>query len=97
MIATGDFQNINSAGSRSRRIRIHHFTLDKAYNCKPALGAKPKPRIVRWGYLGTLLLIATYLLNCHGCHGEEDEDLFSARRTIDLSQRNSFAFPKAHR
>src|SRR6516162_3063777 len=32
---------------------------------------------IRWVLLGLLLLLGGYLLRCHGCHGDEDNELFS--------------------
>jgi len=40
------------------------------------VGAKQKPRN-RWLVLGALLILAGYWLLCHGCHGDEDSELFS--------------------
>jgi hypothetical protein len=40
------------------------------------VGAKQKPRN-RWIVLGALLLLSSYWLWCHGCHGDEDNELFS--------------------
>jgi hypothetical protein len=41
-------------------------------------GPKRKRRAVAWRYFAAFLLAASYLLFCHGCHGDEDNDLFSA-------------------
>jgi len=41
-------------------------------------GAKHKPRKRnRWVVLGAMLLLSSYWLWCHGCHGDEDNELFS--------------------
>lgn len=61
-------------------------------NCHDGEGAKRKPTGVRWPFLGALLLLAGYLLFCHGCHGDEDEDLFT---TSSFLVEKSFAFPKS--
>jgi hypothetical protein len=37
---------------------------------------KSPPRY--WWVIGAFLLLASYLLFCHGCHGDEDDELFSA-------------------
>jgi hypothetical protein len=36
-------------------------------------------RLPRWGRLATLLLLGGYLLFSHGCHGDEDNEIFVGR------------------
>lgn len=44
----------------------------------PATGAAPEQAPSRrWGTWPVLLLLAGYVLFCHGCHGDEDNELFS--------------------
>jgi len=62
---------------------IHRFPPSPRMGIRGLAGAKRKPTGARWGFLGAFLLLAGYLLFCHGCHGEEDNDLFSGRRIID--------------
>jgi len=46
----------------------------------------PSPRR-RWLWVG-LALLAGYLLFCHGCHGDEDNELFIGARNV-TTIRNS--------
>ncbi|HZT81974.1 MAG TPA: hypothetical protein VFA26_17240 [Gemmataceae bacterium] len=40
------------------------------------------PAIRRWDRWAFLLLLAGYLLFCHGCHGDEDNELFALARAL---------------
>jgi hypothetical protein len=63
-------------GSRSERFAV-------VYNGSTALGAcgtgwKPVPQAVpRHSLYVAALILAGYLLFCHGCHGDEDNELFT--------------------
>jgi len=44
-----------------------------------------RPRLKRkLGRLVALLIVAGYLLFAHGCHGDEDNELFNAVRTVSI-------------
>jgi hypothetical protein len=45
---------------------------------RPAVEEAPSRR--RWWVLAALALVGGYLLFCHGCHGDEDNELFVGGR-----------------
>ena len=51
-----------------------------------APGESPEPAPTgpprRWWQFAPLLLLAGYLLFAHGCHGDEDNELFAAVRSF---------------
>jgi len=51
-----------------------------------AKGNGPSPSIPKnrrqWFFVGAFLLLGGYLLFAHGCHGNEDNELFSASEEI---------------
>jgi hypothetical protein len=49
--------------------------------------AKRRRRTERWMPLALLALAAAYLVFCHGCHGDEDNEPFVLRR-VDETVRN---------
>lgn len=50
----------------------------------------PAPASFGWLAWPALALLAGYLLLCHGCHGDEDNELFAHASGV------SFAHDKAH-
>ena len=47
---------------------------------------EPDPRRAWWRYVA-LLLLGGYLLFAHGCHGDEDNELFAGRwRMVDQAR-----------
>src|SRR5260370_42491593 len=71
------------------------FAPGESGDCPYPAGAKrntplasiPKKRRP-WFFVGGFLLLAGYLLLCHGCHGDEDNELFAASEVISLSQKD---------
>jgi hypothetical protein len=66
-------------GARCREIPVHYLT---AIPDAPSVSMHPREeaparefvcRLVRWG---ALLLLVTQFLFAHGCHGDEDHELF---------------------
>ena len=55
-----------------------------AGRCLEPTAAAPAETIVR-RYFWPLLLLAGYLLFAHGCHGDEDNELFSANAGQEMS------------
>jgi hypothetical protein len=55
---------IDAAGAKPRLL----------YRPTPVPSRPPGTRRSRWA---VLLLVAGYLLFCHGCHGDEDDELFA--------------------
>jgi hypothetical protein len=42
-----------------------------------------------WGFLAVLLLLCGYLLFAHGCHGDEDNELFAPTAAVSGSVANA--------
>ncbi len=55
------------------------MTIATSPNPSPSL-ARHKARLTRWGGWLGFLLLAGHLLFCHGCHGDEDNELCAPLR-----------------
>src|SRR5437870_10993763 len=67
---------------RPRRGLGLRFAPDGSSDCQHPASAKREPACSflprnrrRWFFLGGILLLTGYLLFCHGCHGDEDNEL----------------------
>jgi len=67
------------AGLRFATAMIYRFAPDACRETLDSPVAKRKPRLSsrRWLLMGGFMLLAGYLLFCHGCHGDEDNELFA--------------------
>jgi hypothetical protein len=61
--------------------RIYRFAPDACGETLDPPVAKPEPRLPfgHWLFFGGFILLAGYLAFCHGCHGDEDNELFGNR------------------
>ena len=47
------------------------------------------PRVIGWLAWPALMLLAGYLLFCHGCHGDEDNELLVKRTFVVVAHENA--------
>jgi len=71
-------------GLRFATAMIYRFAPDACRETLDPPAAKYKPRLAsgRWLFVGGFVFLAGYLLFCHGCHGDEDNELFAASRGL---------------
>jgi hypothetical protein len=70
-----------SVTCRPALARPHWFRPSPAHSRHPPYQATNKRRLLcYWFYATAALLLGGYLLFVHGCHGDEDNELFAANR-----------------
>jgi hypothetical protein len=56
---------------------------------RAARGAEPRPPGFTWVAWSALALLAGYLLFCHGCHGDEDNELLAQTSAVHSAHENA--------
>src|SRR5438034_8075882 len=93
-----DMSVLTSSGSRRKRCvagqaanlsemtgRLATCPTSRESSCSRTAGVPAALRA--WRPWAVLLLLAGYLLFCHGCHGDEDNELFTAFDEVDVTGR----------